>query len=132
MKWLARSVWIPIALLVIAFAIANRQSVLISLDPFNQTMPSLGFEMPLWVALFGAAIGGMVLGGIAAWGAQARGALRRSAKKRAQRKAEAEEEAGEEVPIIAPDKPSPMLAPPEPSKKKRAGAPGAAQHHLPA
>ena len=115
MKWLIfilrLAVWGFLAILMMAFAIANRTSVLVSLDPFNSEMPSLGFAMPLWVALFGALICGIVLGGFAAWGAQARSSLVRSAQKRAKAKeGDRKDDTAESIPIIAPEQPSPLIA----------------------
>jgi uncharacterized integral membrane protein len=53
----------PVALLAIWIAVANRQSVVFSLDPFSQTAPSLTAQMPLYLLLFAAVLVGVLLGG---------------------------------------------------------------------
>jgi uncharacterized integral membrane protein len=56
-----------LALVLVSFAIANRQVVTVSLDPFNQVDPALAFAEPLYLDVFALVIGGVVLGGCAAW-----------------------------------------------------------------
>jgi uncharacterized integral membrane protein len=58
---------LPLGLIAIVLAVANRGDVTVSLDPFSSTDPALGFEMPLFVALFGAVFLGMIFGAIAMW-----------------------------------------------------------------
>jgi uncharacterized integral membrane protein len=60
------STWIlatPVALLAIWIAVANRQPVVFSLDPFSQSAPSLTLQMPLFLLLFAALLTGVLLGG---------------------------------------------------------------------
>src|ERR1700687_4705399 len=64
-------VLILVALALIAFAIANRQVVTVSLDPFDQANPALAFSQPTYLFIFGLLIGGVMLGGSAAWLRQA-------------------------------------------------------------
>ena len=40
---------VPLAIVFISFAVANRQTVVFSLDPFDQTDPAFSFAMPLFV-----------------------------------------------------------------------------------
>lgn len=56
-----------IALALIAFAVANRKLVSVSLDPFNQADPALVFSPPVYLLVLGALIGGVAIGGCAAW-----------------------------------------------------------------
>ena len=56
-----------IAVALIAFAIANRQTVTLSLDPFDQAAPALVIAPPAYLLVFAALIGGVVIGGCAAW-----------------------------------------------------------------
>jgi uncharacterized integral membrane protein len=44
-------------------AIANRDPVLFSLDPFSKTHPALAFEAPLYLLVFVAFVAGVLLGG---------------------------------------------------------------------
>jgi uncharacterized integral membrane protein len=65
-------VLILVALVLIAFAVANRQVVTVSLDPFDQANPALVLSQPMYLLIFGLLIGGVVLGGCAAWLRQAK------------------------------------------------------------
>jgi uncharacterized integral membrane protein len=58
---------IPLSLLFIVFAVANRHLVTVSFDPFNSRDPSVGATMPLFVVIIVVAILGVVAGGAATW-----------------------------------------------------------------
>jgi uncharacterized integral membrane protein len=58
---------ILLALVLIAFAVANRQIVTVSLDPFDQANPALELSPPLYLFIFALLTAGVVLGGCAAW-----------------------------------------------------------------
>lgn len=58
---------VPIAVVLIGFAIANRQSVTVSLDPFANLDPGYAITAPLYLLTFGALIAGVLIGGSAAW-----------------------------------------------------------------
>jgi uncharacterized integral membrane protein len=74
-------VGLPIAIVVIAFVVANRQWTRLSLDPFSSTSPAFSIEMPLWVLfVFGVFIG-ILVGWSACWFAQ--GKYRKLARDRA-------------------------------------------------
>lgn len=60
-------VLIPLGLLFVVFAVANRHLVTVSLDPFNSTDPSIGFTLPLFVVIIAVAILGVAAGGSATW-----------------------------------------------------------------
>ncbi len=63
----------PVALLFLAFALANRQNVTVSFDPFNSgDIPSPQLVMPLFILLIAATMFGVVLGGFATWVRQGR------------------------------------------------------------
>jgi hypothetical protein len=66
-RWL---VGLPIALIGIGFAVANRRWTTLSLDPFAQEAPSVALDMPLWLLMFLGIFIGMLLGGLAAWWGQ--------------------------------------------------------------
>jgi hypothetical protein len=72
---------VPLAIAFITFAVANRQIVVISLDPFDQTHPAIAMSLPLFALILVLIIGGVVVGGIAAW-------LKQSKWRRAARHAE--------------------------------------------
>jgi hypothetical protein len=63
----AAIVLVPIALLCIAFAVANRGAVVISFDPFDQSHPAFSMTVPLFALLLCVALAGVVIGGAAAW-----------------------------------------------------------------
>ena len=60
-----------VALALISFAVANRQVVTVSFDPFDQGNPALVVSQPMYRLVFALLIGGVVLGGCAAWLRQA-------------------------------------------------------------
>jgi uncharacterized integral membrane protein len=70
---------VPLATLIIAFAVANRQLVTVSFDPLNSTNPAYAVPLPLFILIFVLVILGVVVGGVAAW-------LRQSKWRRAARK----------------------------------------------
>jgi uncharacterized integral membrane protein len=58
---------VPVALLCIAFAVANRHAVDVSFDPFNQSRPAFSVMVPLFALLLCAVLAGVVIGGAATW-----------------------------------------------------------------
>ena len=66
-KFFTGLVLIPIGLIFVVFAVANRHAVTVSFDPFNSTDPSLGVRLPLFVVIIAVAILGVVAGGTATW-----------------------------------------------------------------
>jgi uncharacterized integral membrane protein len=58
---------IPAAAVLVGLAIANRQPVTVSFNPFDPSDPDLAVVVPLYVAGFTVLIAGVVLGGFAAW-----------------------------------------------------------------
>ena len=56
---------VPAAVVAVVVAVANRQSVIFSLDPFAQTSPALALRLPLFVLVFVVLGLGVVLGGLA-------------------------------------------------------------------
>ncbi|MBX9587661.1 MAG: hypothetical protein K2X43_00050 [Hyphomonadaceae bacterium] len=82
---LRRFVWffvaLPVAILLITLAVANRHAVRLVLDPFRPAEPVISLVLPLYAYLLGALLIGVVIGGAATWMSQAR--WRRSARQRA-------------------------------------------------
>jgi uncharacterized integral membrane protein len=74
---------LPLAIVVISFAVANRQSVVVSFDPFDQAHPALTRALPLYLLMLMLLIGGVVVGGSAAW-------IRQGKWRRAARRADAQ------------------------------------------
>ena len=57
---------IPLAIVIIAFAVANRQIVTVSFDPFSVTEPAAAITLPLFALIILLLIVGVVIGGVAA------------------------------------------------------------------
>ena len=71
-KFFTALVLIPLGLIFIVFAVANRHLVTVSFDPFNSVDPSVAVTMPLFVVIIAVAIAGVVAGGTATWFRQRR------------------------------------------------------------
>ena len=68
-KVAAATVLLPLAAVIVAFAVANRQRVALSFDPFASG-PGVAFAtrpLPLFLLLLAALILGVILGGAASW-----------------------------------------------------------------
>ena len=65
-------VLVPIAILAIAFAVANRQVIAISFDPFSSGDPVFVLAAPLFLLVFLLLACGVVIGGVASWLGQGR------------------------------------------------------------
>lgn len=82
---LRRIVWfalaLPVAVVLVTLAVANRHAVRLVLDPFRPADPVISLVLPFYAYLFAALLTGIVIGGFAAWRGQAR--WRSSARQRA-------------------------------------------------
>jgi uncharacterized integral membrane protein len=65
-------VLVPLAIIILGFAVANRQTVTVSFDPFDATHPAYAASLPLFVLILILVIFGVILGGIVSWLRQAR------------------------------------------------------------
>jgi uncharacterized integral membrane protein len=77
-KFVTALILVPLAIVFAAFAVANRQSVVVSFDPFDQAHPAFARPVPLYALVLVLVIGGVVIGGVAAWLRQ--GKWRRAAR----------------------------------------------------
>jgi uncharacterized integral membrane protein len=66
-KFFTGLVLIPLAVIFIVFAVANRHLVKVSFDPFNSSDPSVALTMPLFAVIIAAVIVGVLAGGIMTW-----------------------------------------------------------------
>lgn len=96
-------IFVPIAIVLVALAVANRGGVAFTLDPFNPGNPALTWQMPLFVLLFGAVAVGMIVGSLATWAKQGR--YRKLARKNGQ-EADALRQAAMARPPAAPAGPA--------------------------
>jgi uncharacterized integral membrane protein len=69
-RFLKALILLPVAVLVVLLAVANRAPVTISLDPFSQDVPEFAASVPLFAVIFAAVMVGVVIGGSATWFAQ--------------------------------------------------------------
>ena len=58
---------LPLGVVFVTLAVANRQEVALVLDPFRPSNPALSIPGPMYAFLFGALFIGLLLGGIASW-----------------------------------------------------------------
>lgn len=87
-KFLTALIVIPLGLVLVTFAVANRHFVTVSFDPFIADDPSLSVTLPLFLLLILAAALGVLAGGCAVWFGQRhwrRAARRHEADARAAR-----------------------------------------------
>jgi uncharacterized integral membrane protein len=66
-KLVTAVILVPIAVVIVMFAVANRRIVTVSFDPFNATEPAFALDLPLFVLVFALVGLGVLVGGIAAW-----------------------------------------------------------------
>jgi uncharacterized integral membrane protein len=78
-KFLMGLVLVPLGLVFVIFAVANRHFVTVSFDPFNSADPSIAIKLPLFVLIIASVIAGVVAGGSATWFGQRR--WRRAARR---------------------------------------------------
>ena len=71
-KFLNALVVIPLGVIFVIFAVANRHLVTVSFDPFNSTTPSVAVTLPLFVVIIAVAVLGVAAGGMATWFRQGR------------------------------------------------------------
>jgi uncharacterized integral membrane protein len=118
-KIVAAVILVPLAIVLIAFAVANRASVTVSIDPFNATAPGASVRLPLFALIVITLIVGVVIGGAATWLRQGRWrrAVRRLEREAGELRARAEalHAARDEVGIVPREHAPPerlKLAPP--------------------
>jgi uncharacterized integral membrane protein len=71
-KFFTAVVVVPLGLIFIVFAVANRHLVTVSFDPFNSSAPSVAIRLPLFIVIIAVAILGVAAGGSATWFRQRR------------------------------------------------------------
>ena len=82
-KLITALILVPLAIVLVAFAVANRQTVVVSFDPFDQAHPAFTLAVPLFALILALVVGGVIVGGVAAW-------LRQSKWRRTARLAQAQ------------------------------------------
>jgi uncharacterized integral membrane protein len=102
-RFLTIVVLVPLAVILIALAVANRGAVPFTIDPFNPGNPALTIAWPLFVYLFIAFALGLLVGAAATWLKQGR------YRKRARRHAEEAKNLRDEVARAKPVPPRPAI-----------------------
>ena len=60
-RFLKALILLPVAILVVLLAVANRAPVTLSLDPFSQEAPEFATQLPLFAVIFAVAVLHIVL-----------------------------------------------------------------------
>ena len=66
-KLVTIAILVPLTIVIVAFAIANREIIAVSFDPFDSSAPAYAVKMPLFILIFVLVGVGIVIGGVAAW-----------------------------------------------------------------
>jgi uncharacterized integral membrane protein len=66
-RFLKALILLPVAILIVLLAVANRAPVQLSLDPFSQDAPEIATNLPLFAVIFASVMVGIVIGGTATW-----------------------------------------------------------------
>ena len=72
---------IPVAVVLVTLAVANRHDVRLVLDPFHPETPVVSLVLPFYAYFFVALLIGVIVGGVAMWASQGR--WRKSARLKA-------------------------------------------------
>src|SRR4029079_3285343 len=75
-KFVVLAILVPLAIIIVMFAVANREIIAVSFDPFDTAHPAFALKMPLFVLIFALVGTGVLVGGIAAWLKQHRWRMR--------------------------------------------------------
>ncbi len=71
-KIVSALILLPLAALIVLFAVGNRAPVAVALDPFVNEPPMFAASLPLFLLLLVVLIAGVIVGGVAAWMRQSR------------------------------------------------------------
>jgi hypothetical protein len=110
-KIVAALILIPLALVIIMFAVANREIITVTFDPFDAKNPAFAMTMPLFMLVFVLVGAGIVIGGIAAWLKQHKWRSRARRAEAEARQLRQQFDAQRTRPLPAPEHP-PMIIPP--------------------
>ena len=77
-KIVSFAILVPLGVMIVLAAVANRAPVTVSFDPLGADPPMLRASVPLFFVMLAALIVGVIVGGIAAWTRQ--GGSRRRAR----------------------------------------------------
>jgi uncharacterized integral membrane protein len=66
-KLVTAFILVPLLIVLVMFAVANRQYVTVSFDPFDTEHPAYALKPPLFILMFVLIAVGAVIGGISTW-----------------------------------------------------------------
>jgi uncharacterized integral membrane protein len=66
-KIIAAVILVPLGIVLVLFAVANREVVTLTFDPFDRTQPALALRMPLFLLSFVLVGIGVLIGGCVTW-----------------------------------------------------------------
>jgi hypothetical protein len=66
-KFVTFVILIPLAIVIVMFAVANREIITVSFDPFDVAHPAFAMKAPLFALIFALVGLGVLVGGVAAW-----------------------------------------------------------------
>jgi hypothetical protein len=66
-KFVTIVILVPLTIVIVMFAVANRQIVTVSFDPFDTVNPAFAMTAPLFILIFVLVGAGVLVGGIATW-----------------------------------------------------------------
>ncbi|MDQ0314184.1 lipopolysaccharide assembly protein LapA domain-containing protein [Amorphus orientalis] len=112
-RFLETLVLLPIAIILVILAVANRSPVRLVLDPFRPSETALSVTLPLYWVIFACLAIGVILGGMAVWMRQGR--FRKAARRNRREAAHLREEVetikksnAPEAPALPSGRPAPL------------------------
>jgi uncharacterized integral membrane protein len=66
-KLVTAIVVVPLLIIFLAFAVANRETITIAFDPFDSEHPAYALRAPLFILIVALFVAGMIFGGLIAW-----------------------------------------------------------------
>jgi uncharacterized membrane protein YidH (DUF202 family) len=66
-KFLSALILVPLGIVIVMFAVANREVITVSFDPFDTVRPAFAVKVPLYGLIFALVALGVLVGGIASW-----------------------------------------------------------------
>jgi uncharacterized integral membrane protein len=66
-KLITAVILVPLVIILVMFAVANRETITITFDPFDSVQPAFAFKLPLYLLIFALIAIGVVIGGLTTW-----------------------------------------------------------------
>ncbi len=105
---------VPLLIIFVAFAVANRASVTVTFDPFDSVDPAFALKMPLFLLILTLIAFGIIVGGIVTWFGQRRWRVRarRAEQETASLREKLQSRQWPAQPQLPPGEPAPLSFPP--------------------